>query len=132
MWHLIFYHIRKHTQNSKTWKLPNSERKKSIWFYINEENENEKVISSQTWNVLEKAFGDPTQPKLFYFPELKPTPRKRDITFLSYVPQSKESLLGEINSLKLKGGSKQKYLYNPNVITKNNEKRKASDKGRKR
>ena len=112
-------------------QLPTAERKKCIWYYINEENEDEKTISPHTLNVLTKAFVDCTLPTIEYFPELRPTPRKKDITFLSYIPQSSSSTTSEIlNSseqhLKIKGGSKQKYVYNPSKITKK------TDRGRKR
>ncbi|EFC39882.1 predicted protein [Naegleria gruberi] len=96
-------------------KMPTQERKKTIWYYINEEDEPEKNISDHSLRVLNLAFTDPTQPKVIFFPEEAKVdkPRKKDITFLSYVPQS-GSGEGNLENVtkdlgKLKGGSRQKY-----------------------
>ncbi|KAF0977373.1 hypothetical protein FDP41_003365 [Naegleria fowleri] len=96
-------------------KLTNLEKRHSLWFYINDENEDEKFISSKCEQVLEKAFENCTLPLEHYFSELKPKPRKKDFTFLNYIPQHEMSSHAATTSElsmrepRLKGGSKQLY-----------------------
>ncbi|KAG2379382.1 hypothetical protein C9374_007521 [Naegleria lovaniensis] len=112
-------------------KLTNLEKRRSLWFYMNDEEDDEKFISPQCEQVLEKAFVNCTLPIEHYFPELKPKPKKKDITFLNYIPQhdldASESLTREPfisyqqqHKPRLKGGSKQLYQVVEDPSSSNN------------
>ncbi|EFC47765.1 predicted protein [Naegleria gruberi] len=98
--------------------LANAERKKSIWYYVNEEDESEKYISSESMTTLLKAFEDPTvqMTKVKQVKEKQPSQVQRQ--FLSYIPPSEKTKryddvnLTQItsNSTQIKGGSRQKYF----------------------
>ena len=99
-------------------QLANAERKKSIWYYVNEEDESEKYISSESMTTLLKAFEDPTvqMTKVKQVKEKQPSQVQRQ--FLSYIPPSEKTKryddvnLTQItsNSTQIKGGSRQKYF----------------------
>nr|CAG4709949.1 unnamed protein product [Naegleria fowleri] len=78
----------KEVSNGSRWpysKLSTSEKKKSIWFYINDEDENEKSISKECQLVLAKAFQNCTLPSTFYFSDLRKQHRR--VIFYKYIPE---------------------------------------------
>ncbi|KAL9641457.1 hypothetical protein ABK040_013382 [Willaertia magna] len=97
--------------------LSNKERKKTIWFYVNEEEYSEKFISKETITILNKAFNDCTKsPSEYTLSSIQGNnttngSKQKEIMFLSYIPQHEREDLklsvgkGEI----IVGGSKQKY-----------------------
>ncbi|KAL9642977.1 hypothetical protein ABK040_010669 [Willaertia magna] len=99
--------------------LSNTERKKSIWFYVNEEDHPEKLIPNETLMVLQKAFSDCTKPSNEYLISTLQgqDPKKKEIQFLSYVPQqadgSNSTGMSKEDSQSEKGmfvgGSRQRY-----------------------
>lgn len=98
--------------------MSNSERRKSIWYFVNEEDEPEKYISSESMKTLLKAFEDPTVHITKVKPVKEKQPAQPQRQFLSYIPPSSETTkryddvnLAEISeSTQIKGGSRQKYF----------------------
>ncbi|KAG2381306.1 hypothetical protein C9374_006295 [Naegleria lovaniensis] len=65
------------------------EKKRSLWFYINDEDENEKALSQECLLVLQKAFKNCTLPTKYYFSDLSfPTNKKNksSFTIVKYTP----------------------------------------------
>ncbi|KAG2379383.1 hypothetical protein C9374_007522 [Naegleria lovaniensis] len=82
----------KEVSHGKRWpysKMSIHEKKKSLWFYINDENENETTISKECHQVLQKAFHNCTLPTSYYFSDLK-MHHKRQVTFQRYVPSNQQ------------------------------------------
>ncbi|KAF0977372.1 hypothetical protein FDP41_003364 [Naegleria fowleri] len=79
----------KEVSNGNRWpysKMSLNEKKKSLWFYINEEDESETTISNECHLVLQKAFQNCTLPPSFYFSD-----KRKKITFLKYRPSTDNS-----------------------------------------
>ncbi|KAG2381307.1 hypothetical protein C9374_006296 [Naegleria lovaniensis] len=70
-------------------KMSTNEKKRSLWFYINDEDEDEKALSQECLLVLQKAFKNCTHSTKYYFSDLSfPTNKKNksSITIVKYTP----------------------------------------------